>query len=64
MDEGDLDIYSEEQEEEDTALDYMAKALDMCVKYDKNVEVQQAVDNMWKRIGEVKRMRLRGERLD
>lgn len=64
MDEGDLDIYSEEQEDEDTALDYMAKALDMCVKYDENVEVRQAVDGLWKRIDQVKRMRLRGERLD
>lgn len=64
MDEGDLDIYSEEQEEEDTALDYMGKALDMLVKYDERSEVRWEVARLWKRIGEIKPLRLRGERAE
>lgn len=60
MDEGDRQIYMEEQDEEGAALDHMSKALVMMTKYDHGVEVGRAVVELWQKIAQVKSMALGG----
>lgn len=60
MDEQDHELYVEEQEEEDAALDHMSKALDMLIQYDKSPETQNVVEHLWRNIAEVKALRLSG----
>jgi hypothetical protein len=60
MDEGDLQIYQEEQEEEGTALEHMSKALGMVVKFEADGQVRAAVDDLWQTIGQINRMVLGG----
>jgi hypothetical protein len=62
MDDGDFEIYRDEQKDEDTALEYMIKALDACVKFDDHAMVRHAIDGLRKRIEDVAGMRMRGER--
>lgn len=60
MDEGDREIYMQEQEEEETALDYMAKGFDMILRFDEDEEVRGAVEGLWQKIAQVKSMVLGG----
>ena len=67
MDDGDLELFIEEEEEEGTCLDHMAKSMDMVLKFGESVstepggELRIAVDGIWRSIGEIKSMALKVE---
>ena len=60
MDEQDHELYMEEQDEEDAALDHMSKALDMLLQYDESPDVRRVVEQLWPTIADVKGIRLLG----
>ena len=53
MDEGDLQIYQEEEGEEKTALDHLSKALGVLREFDPSDQVKREVDSLWSHLGQV-----------
>ncbi len=56
MDEGDLQIYTDEEAEEKAALEHMSKAMEVVRQYDQRPEVGREVDELWRTMGRVDEM--------
>ena len=60
MDEGDRELYYEEQEEEDVCLDHMAKTLDMLGRFTSDEATAGQIEHVLKRCAQVRSQGLAG----